>query len=320
VLDLPLGGAKGGVICDPKRLSPGETERLSRAYIRAIADIVGPDRYVPAPDVYTDAQVMAWMMDEYAIIAGHSAPGIITGKPLALGGSKGRDDATARGGVYCTREAAKSLGLELKGGTAAIQGYGNAGQHAHRLAPSLLGLNVVAVSDSRGGIYNPRGLDYATVSAWKRKHGTVVGFPKAKAISNADLLELPVTVLFPSALENQIRADNAPRVQARIVAELANGPTTPEADAILFKKRVYVLPDFLCNAGGVTVSYFEMVQNAYGYYWPEAEVQRQLDDKMTTSYNTVSKTARDLKVHNRLAAYVVAVQRVAEAMKVRGWV
>lgn len=320
VMDLPLGGGKGGVVCDPKHLSQGELERISRAYIRAIAPFIGPERDVPAPDVYTNPQVMAWMMDEYSVIVGHNAPGVITGKPLPLGGSRGREDATARGGIYATREAARVLGLSLEGATAAIQGYGNAGQHAHRLGTELLGLKVVAVSDSQGGIYNPKGLDFAAVSAWKREHGTVVGFPGAEAITNEELLELPVTVLFPAALENQITADNAARIKARIVAELANGPTTPEADHILHENGVYVIPDFLCNAGGVTVSYFEMVQNAYGYYWPEAEVHQRLDEKMTAAFHAVHETARRYRVHNRLGAYIVAIERVVEAMRLRGWV
>jgi glutamate dehydrogenase (NAD(P)+) len=320
VMDLPLGGGKGGVVCDPKHLSQGELERLSRAYVRAIAHFIGPERDVPAPDVYTNPQIMAWMMDEYSTIVGYNAPGVITGKPLPLGGSKGREDATARGGVYATREAAKVMGLDLNGATAAIQGYGNAGQYAHRLGTELLGLKVVAVSDSQGGIYNPKGLDFAPLSAWKREHGTVVGFPEAEALTNEELLELPVTVLFPAALENQITAENAPRIRARIVAELANGPTTPEADRILHDNGVYVIPDFLCNAGGVTVSYFEMVQNAYGYYWGEAEVHQRLDERMSAAFHAVHETARRYRTHNRLGAYIVAIERVVEAMRLRGWV
>ncbi len=320
VMDLPLGGGKGGVVCDPKHLSQGELERISRAYIRAIAPFIGPERDVPAPDVYTNPQIMAWMMDEYNVIVGRHAPGVITGKPVPLGGSRGREDATARGGIYATREAAKVLGLSLDGATAAIQGYGNAGQHAHRLGAELLGLKVVAVSDSQGGVYNPKGLDFAALSAWKREHGTVVGFPGADPITNEELLELPVTILFPAALENQITAKNAPRIRARIVAELANGPTTPEADHILYDKGIYVIPDFMCNAGGVTVSYFEMVQNASGYYWSEAEVHQRLDERMTAAFHAMHETARRYKVHNRLGAYIVAVERVVEAMRLRGWV
>ncbi|MFN3346301.1 MAG: Glu/Leu/Phe/Val family dehydrogenase [Candidatus Bipolaricaulaceae bacterium] len=319
VVDLPLGGGKGGVVCNPKELSERELERLSRGYIRAIAHFIGPDIDVPAPDVYTNPQIMAWMMDEYEAVVGRSAPGVITGKPLPLGGSAGRGDATARGGMYCIREACKVLGINPKGATCAIQGYGNAGQFAHLLGEELLGLKVVAVSDSRGGIYNPNGLSAQEVIAHKEKTGTVVGFPGAKAITNAELLELPVDILIPAALENQITGANAGRIKAKIVAELANGPTTPEADEILFKNKVYVIPDFLCNAGGVTVSYFEQVQNAMMYYWPMEEVHEKLDRKMTAAFHAVHKTAQEYKVHNRLAAYLVSVQRVAEAVRLRGW-
>ncbi len=319
VVDLPLGGGKGGVVCNPKEMSSRELERLSRGYIRAIAHYIGPDVDVPAPDVYTNPQVMAWMLDEYERIVGYSAPGVITGKPLPLGGSAGRGDATARGGMYCIREAGKVLGIELKGAMAAIQGYGNAGQFAHTLGEELLGLKVVAVSDSQGGIYNPNGLHSKEVIAYKEKTGSVKGFPGARAITNEGLLELEVVVLIPAALENQITEANAGRVKAKIVAELANGPTTPEADAVLHKNKVYVIPDFLCNAGGVTVSYFEQVQNAYNFYWDVAEVHERLDRKMTTAFHAVHNMAKERRVHNRLGAYLVSVQRVAEAVKLRGW-
>ncbi len=320
VVDIPLGGGKGGVICDPREMSQAELERLSRAYIRQVGRIIGLEKDVPAPDVYTNPQIMAWMMDEYAFQKGFNEFGVITGKPLPLGGSAGRGDATARGGIYTLREAGKVLGMELQGATAAIQGYGNAGSFAHKLGVELLGLKVVAVSDSRGGIYNPDGLDYEAVLDHKRKTRSVVGFPGAQEITNEELLELEVDVLFPSALENVITAENAGRIKAKIVAELANGPTTPEADKILFEKGVYVIPDFLCNAGGVTVSYFEMVQNAYDYYWDEDMVHQRLDKKMTAAFHAVHKMAQDNNVHNRLAAYMVAVARVAEAMQLRGWV
>lgn len=319
VLDLPLGGAKGGIICDPKKLSKNELERLSRAYIRAIAPMIGPNRDIPAPDVYTTPEIMGWMMDEYSIISGHYCPGVITGKPLAIGGSLGRDDATARGGIYTVREAAKMLGIQLSDKTAAIQGYGNAGQFAHVLAHDLLGLNIVAVSDSKGGIYNAEGLDYKAVSHWKKETGSVIHFPEADNISHEKLLELPVTVLFPSALENEITQENADRIEAAIVAELANGPTTPEADHILHEKGIYVIPDFLCNAGGVTVSYFEMVQNSYGYYWTREEVQQRLDSKMTKAFHDVHEAAKMHKVHTRMGAYIVAIKRIVEAMGNRGW-
>ena len=320
VMDLPLGGGKGGVVCNPKEMSQGELERLSRGYIRALGHYIGPDIDVPAPDVYTNPQIMAWMMDEYEKLTGHSASGVITGKPLPLGGSAGRGDATARGGIYAVREAAKVLGLELKGAACAIQGYGNAGQFAHKLATEILGLKVVAVSDSKGGIYKADGLLFDEVVKFKRENGTVVGFPGAEKIANPELLELDVTVLFPAALENVITEDNADRIKAKIVAELANGPTTPEADVILHQKGVYVIPDFLCNAGGVTVSYFEQVQNAYNFYWSEEEVHKLLDERMTRAFHAVHEAAQEYGVHNRLGAYAVAVARVAEAMRLRGWV
>jgi len=320
VVDLPLGGGKGGVVCNPKEMSAGELERLSRGYIRALGHYIGPDIDVPAPDVYTNPQIMAWMMDEYVRMKGGHEPGVITGKPVQLGGSAGRGDATARGGIYTVREAARVLGIELKGAPAAIQGYGNAGQFAHNLASDLLGMKVVAVSDSKGGIYNPAGLPFAEVLTHKQRLGSVVGFPGAETLTNEELLELDVVVLFPAALENVITEGNAGRIKAKIVAELANGPTTPEADVILHERGVYVIPDFLCNAGGVTVSYFEQVQNAYGYYWDEATVHERLDRKMTTAFQAVHEAAQRHRVHTRLGAYVVAVSRVAEAMRLRGWV
>ena len=320
VADLPLGGGKGGIICNPKELSERELERLSRAYIRQVGRIISEETDIPAPDVYTTPQIMAWMMDEYSFIRGYNVPGVITGKPIPLGGSQGRGDATARGGMYCIREAGKVLGIDLKGATAAVQGYGNAGQFAHILGQELLGLKVVAVSDSKGGIYNPDGLDSEAVVAHKRETRSVINFPGAKTITNAELLELDVMVLIPAAMENQITATNADNIKARIVAELANGPTTPEADEVLLKNGIYVIPDFLCNAGGVTVSYFEQVQNAYNYYWDLETVQERLDKKMTAAFHAVHEAAQRHGVHNRMGAYVVAVSRVAEACKLRGWV
>ncbi len=316
-LDLPLGGAKGGIICDPKQLSEPELERLSRAYIRAVAQNIGPEIDIPAPDVYTTPQIMAWMMDEYEVLFARHQPGVITGKPLCLGGSIGRGDATARGGIYAVREAAKELGIELRGKRAAIQGYGNAGSYAHQLAVDILGMEVVAVSDSRGGIYCANGLDYDEVFQHKKRTGTVINFPGTQAISNADLLELDVCVLFPSALENIITERNAERIQAQIVAELANGPTTPEADEILFRRGVYVLPDILCNAGGVTVSYFEQVQNASNFYWDEPTVHERLDQRITRAFGAMHFEATRRGVDNRLAAHLLAVQRIHEAMQAR---
>jgi glutamate dehydrogenase (NAD(P)+) len=320
LLDLPLGGGKGGVICNPKALSRNELERLSRAYARAFAPFIGPDVDVPAPDVYTNPQIMAWMMDEYSKILHKNAFGVLTGKPLCVGGSAGRGDATARGGLITVREAAKLLGLDLGRARIAIQGYGNAGYFAAALARSLFGATIVAVSDSRGGIYNAAGIDPDAALAHKQVSGSVAGLPGATAISNGDLLELDVDVLIPAALEQVITGENAPRVKARILAELANGPTTPEADDILHANGVHVIPDFLCNAGGVTVSYFEMVQNNAMFYWDECEVHERLDRRMTTAYHRVLEAAKRYDVNMRQAAYAVAVSTVAEAMQLRGWV
>ncbi|MGD8902255.1 MAG: Glu/Leu/Phe/Val dehydrogenase, partial [Anaerolineae bacterium] len=323
VVDIPLGGGKGGVICNPKEMSMGELERLSRAYIRAVGHYIGEETDVPAPDVYTTPQIMAWMMDEYAVMRGYNVPGVITGKPIPLGGSQGRGDATARGGMYTIREAAKILGIDLSKAIVAVQGYGNAGQFAHKLVTELFGSKVVAVSDSRGGIFDANGLDFDKVVAWKQQEGTVGTYRASEdtgPLTNEELLELDVDILIPAALENQIGAWNADQVKAKIVAELANGPTTPEADEILHNNGVYVIPDFLCNAGGVTVSYFEQVQNAYDFYWEEDEVHPRLDKKMTAAFHAVHKAAQQYGVHNRMGAYIVSVARVAEAMKLRGWV
>ena len=319
VLDLPLGGSKGGVICDPKKLSKGELERISRAYIRGIWRMIGPEDDIPAPDVYTDAQVMAWMADEYSLLAGKNKFGVVTGKPVVIGGSLGRDDATARGGMYALREAANECGVDLRRATVAIQGYGNAGYHAARLAKALFGAKVVAVSDTRGGITRGEGLDPEAVRKHKEKTGSVVGFAKSKPISNPELLELKVDVLCPSAIENVITEKNTSKIQCKIMVELANGPTTPEADVILHKKGVHILPDILCNAGGVTVSYFEMVQNFSMDYWDRREVHQRLDKKMTKAYHAVLFLARKNGLNMRQAAYVVAVKRVVDAMRLRGW-
>jgi glutamate dehydrogenase (NAD(P)+) len=320
VADVPLGGAKGGVICNPREMSPRELERLSRGYMRNIARYVGLTQDVPAPDVNTNPQIMAWMLDEYETLMGHREPGVITGKPEKLGGSAGRGPATAMGGIFTIREAAKSLNISLEGATAAVQGYGNVGSHAHRLAVDVLGLKVIAVSDEFGGIYNSNGLSPDVVAAQMKKTGKVIECPGTEPISNADLLELGVDVLIPAAIENQLTAQNAGNIKARIIAELANGPTTPQADEVFFDKGIYIIPDFLCNAGGVTVSYFEMVQNAYQFYWTEAMVNERLDAKMTTAFHAVHEMARARKVSNRVAAYLVAVARVAEAVRLRGWV
>jgi glutamate dehydrogenase (NAD(P)+) len=320
VVDLPLGGGKGGVICNPKEMSQGELERLSRTYIDQIWQFIGPEKDVPAPDVYTNPQIMAWMMDEYSKLSGKNQFGVITGKPLALGGSAGRGDATARGGLYTVREAAKVLGIDLSKATIAVQGYGNAGYYAACLAQAMFGSKIVAVSDSKGGISCDSGFDPVAVGKHKAQTSSVCSFPDTEFISNEDLLEMDVDILFPSALESVITEVNAPRIKAKIIAELANGPTTPEADEILHKNGVHVIPDFLCNAGGVTVSYFEMVQNFYMYYWDEEEVHKRLDKKMTSAYHKVFETSKNYNINMRQAAYVVAVERVVEAMKLRGWV
>ncbi len=320
VVDIPLGGGKGGVTCNPKILSDGEKQRLARGYIRAVAGILSVSKDVPAPDVYTTPQIMAWMMDEYEAIVGEHHPGVITGKPIPLGGSQGRGDATARGGIYVTREAAKALGIPLVGQTMAVQGFGNAGQYAALLGAELLGLELVAASDSRGGIHNSKGLDAKKVVDYKLATGSLQGFPGADPISNEALLELDVMVLFPAALESVITPANASRIKCKISCELANGPTTPEADDILHDRGIFVLPDFLANAGGVTVSYFEQVQNTYNFYWPLAEVHQRLDEKMTQAFHGVYEVYQKEKGTMRQAAYLVAVARVAEACKLRGWV
>ncbi len=322
VMGLPYGGGKGGVVVNPKELSRRELENLSRSYIRAIYEVISPYTDIPAPDVYTNPQIMAWMLDEYEWISRRRDPsfGVITGKPLSIGGSVGRIDATSRGAVYTIREAAKRLGMELKSATIAIQGYGNAGYYLAKLAPEILGMKVVAVSDSKGGIYMPEGIDADKVMEWKRETGSVKDFPGATNITNEELLELEVDVLAPAAIENVITGENADKVKAKLVAEVANGPVTPEADKILFEKGVFQIPDFLCNAGGVTVSYFEWVQNINGFYWDEETVYSRLDMMMTRAFNKVYEKHQEKKIHMRDAAYVVAVERVYRAMLDRGWV
>jgi glutamate dehydrogenase (NAD(P)+) len=320
VVDIPLGGAKGGIICDPKRLSVSELELLSRGYIQQVGRILGPELDIPAPDVYTTPQIMAWMMDEFSKMRGYNTPGVITGKPIPVGGSAGRGDATGRGAVYCVREASKQLGLNPREARVAIQGFGNAGSFAATLSQEILGSKIVAVSDTKGGVYDERGLDAQALVQHKQKTGSVAGFGGAKPVTNQQLLELDVDVLWPSALENAITGENAERIRAKIIAEAANGPTTPEADEILFAKGAFVIPDFLCNAGGVTVSYFEWVQNQTGDYWEEERVHERLDRKMTRAFHEVFRVSTEHKLDMRTAAYLVAVARVAEAMKLRGWV
>lgn len=320
VADIPLGGGKGGVICDPRQLSQTELERLSRGYMRRIARFIGGTHDVPAPDVYTNPQIMAWMLDEYETIKGTHEPGVITGKPLPLGGSAGRTAATAMGGIIAIREAAKVLGMDLQGATCAVQGFGNVGSYAVKLAVEVLGMKVVAVSDEYGATYRADGLLYDDLSRHLRRAGQVAGMDGTTDITNADLLTMDVDVLIPAAIENQLTGRNAADVKAKIIAELANGPTTPDADDIFNANGIFIIPDFLCNAGGVIVSYFEMVQNSYQLYWDEDDVNRQLDRKMSQAFAGVYRMSHTQGVDMRVAAYLVAVQRVAEAVQLRGWV
>ncbi|MDY0041432.1 MAG: Glu/Leu/Phe/Val dehydrogenase [Desulforhabdus sp.] len=320
LLDLPLGGGKGGVICNPKELSVYELERISRAYIKAIGAFIGPEKDIPAPDVYTNPQIMAWMVDEYSSIVGKNQFGVITGKPLPLGGSPGRGDATARGGMYALREAARKLGIDLSKATIAIQGYGNAGSYAASLAESMFGTKILAVCDSKGAVTCKEGICVPKINEHKQCTLSVVQCDGTEGLGNDELLALDVDILVLAALESSVTERNADNIKARIVMELANGPTTPEADEILHRKGVHVIPDFLCNAGGVTVSYFEMVQNAYMYYWDESEIHEKLDKRMTSAYHEVLKASEKHGINMRKAAYVVAVARVVEAMKLRGWV
>jgi glutamate dehydrogenase (NAD(P)+) len=317
---LPLGGAKGGVVCNPKELSHREIERLSRAYIRGIYQIIGPDRDIPAPDVYTNPQIMAWMMDEYSKLAGKNVFGAITGKPTSLGGSAGRFDATARGGLYTIKEAAEKLGMSLKDSRVAVQGFGNVGYHAAYLAKKLFGCKVVAVSDSKGAIYSEEGLDPEDVSGYKHSTGSLLDYPGTKNITNEELLELDVEILIPAALENVITGKNAERIKPKILAEMANGPTTREAEELLSLNGVHIIPDILCNGGGVIVSYFEMVQNESSTQWEEEEVQKQLERKMKKAYHSVYDFSAKNNVTMRQAAYTLAVGRVIEAMQLRGWI
>ncbi len=318
VMDIPYGGAKGGIICNPKEMSKSENERMTRRYASEISIIIGPEKDIPAPDVYTDGQTMSWIMDTISMQKGYTVSGVVTGKPIPIGGSLGRDEATARGAVYATREAAKRTKLNLKGATVAVQGFGNAGSHYARLIQDEYGAKVVAVSDSKGGIYSEKGFDPKQVLAYKEKTGSVVGFPGTKKITNEELLELPVDILSPAAMENQITSENAPRIKAKISAECANGPTTPEADDILYKNGVLVIPDILANGGGVTVSYFEWVQDLANFFWTKPEVDQKLEGVMVRAFDAVWKMHEEKKCDMRQAAYMVAINRVAEAYKWRG--
>ncbi|MBE0518153.1 MAG: Glu/Leu/Phe/Val dehydrogenase [Thermoplasmata archaeon] len=318
-VNIPYGGAKGGIIANPKEMSVGEIERMTRRYASEISIIIGPEKDIPAPDVNTGGREMAWIMDTYSMMKGYAVPGVVTGKPRELGGSLGRPEATSRGLVFTVREAAKKTGMNLKGATVAVQGYGNVGAFAHMLIERDFGSKVIAVSDSKGGIINENGLKYSEVVAHKKKTGSVIGFPGSKPISNEAILELKVDVLLPCALENVITKENADKIKAKISGEGANGPTTFEADAIMFKNGVLVLPDILANAGGVTVSYFEWVQNNYNYYWTEEEVNTRLDQIITKAFHEVWDMKEKQKCNMRDAAYLVAVKRVADATKLRGF-
>ncbi len=317
VVGIPYGGGKGGVIVDPKKLSIREVEALTRRFFTEIEILIGPEKDIPAPDVNTNAQIMAWMMDTYSMHAGYTVPGVVTGKPISLGGSEGRNEATARGTVFCIIEATRHLGMELNKCRVAIQGFGNAGSIAATLI-SAEGSTVVAVSDSTGGIHNAAGLDIGRVLAWKKEHGTVQGFPGAVDVSSSDVLTVECDILIPAALENQITADNAGDVKARLIAEAANGPTTPEADQILWKKSKFMIPDILCNAGGVTVSYFEWVQDLNRDHWSERVVNEKLKEIMVKAFTSVLAIARREQCDMRTAAYLLAVERVADAMQMRG--
>jgi glutamate dehydrogenase (NAD(P)+) len=317
VVGIPYGGGKGGVIVDPKKLSMKELEGLSRRFFTEIEVLVGPEKDIPAPDVNTTPQVMAWFMDTYSMHQGYTVPGVVTGKPISLGGSEGRNEATARGTVYCIVEAARHLGLELNKAKVSIQGFGNAGSIAAQLMSDEKA-TIVAVSDSTGGIHNPNGLEVNKVIAWKQEHGTVQGFPGAKDITNAEVLEVECDILIPAALENQITAANAGNIKARLVAEAANGPTTPDADEILWKKGIFMIPDILCNAGGVTVSYFEWVQDLNRDHWSETVVNQKLREIMVKAFQETLAIARREQCYMRTAAYLLAVQRVADATQLRG--
>jgi glutamate dehydrogenase (NAD(P)+) len=317
VVNIPFGGSKGGVVCDPASMSNAELERVTRRYTSAIIETLGPDSDVPAPDMNTNERVMAWIMDTYSMHHGYTIAGVVTGKPIAVGGSLGRNEATARGAVFTLLQWAQAKGESLEGARVAIQGYGNAGSIAATLLREK-GSSIVAVSDSTGGIYNAAGLDPAKVSAWKQEHGTVVGFPGSDEVTNQEILEVDCDILVPAALENQITKHNAPRIKARVIAEAANGPTTPDADEILHDRGVFLIPDILCNAGGVTVSYFEWVQDMQSFFWTEDRINDSLKGIMDRAFIDVHTMAERHEVDMRTAAYMVAVARVAEATTLRG--
>ena len=318
IVDLPYGGGKGGVICDPREMSMGELERLSRGYVRAVSQIVGPTKDIPAPDVMTNAQIMAWMMDEYSLMDEFNSPNFITGKPLVLGGSQGRDRATAQGVTIVIEEAAKKRGINIRGARVVIQGFGNAGSFLAKFMHDL-GAKVIGISDAYGALHDPNGLDIDYLLDRRDSFGTVTTLFE-NTISNKELLELDCDILVPAAIENQLTADNAHEIQANIVVEAANGPTTAEATKILTERDILLVPDVLASAGGVTVSYFEWVQNNQGYYWTKEEVEERLIKKMVDAFDNVYTTATTRNIDMRLAAYMVGVRRTAEASRFRGWV
>jgi glutamate dehydrogenase (NAD(P)+) len=317
VVGIPFGGGKGGVIVDPKKLSLRELEGLTRRFTTEISIIIGPERDIPAPDVNTNSQTMAWMMDTYSMHVGYTSPAVVTGKPIPLGGSEGRNEATAQGAVYTLMDAARHLGMDLPHCRVAVQGFGNAGAIAAQLMFAQ-GSTIIAVSDSTGAIYRPEGFDPNSVLAWKQEHHSVRGFPGTKDITNEELLELDCDILIPAALENQITARNAGRIKARLIGEAANGPTTPEADDILYKNGKFLIPDILCNAGGVTVSYFEWVQDLDRDFWSVDQVNEKLHAIMAKAFASTLDMSLKQKVNMRTAAYMLAVQRVADATSVRG--
>jgi glutamate dehydrogenase (NAD(P)+) len=317
VAHVPFGGGKGGIICDPTRMSRRELEALTRRYVAEIVDAIGPEKDVPAPDVNTNDQVMAWVMDTYSMHVGHTSTAVVTGKPIEMGGSLGRREATGRGVMIVTREAAKHLGLDIKQLTVAVQGFGNVGSVSADLL-ARIGAKIVAVTDWKGGVYNPNGLDIPKMIEYSKQHKTIDGFPGGEPIENEQLFSLDVDVLVPAALENQITDENANSIKAKIIAEGANGPTTPEAHHMLHKRGVFVIPDILANAGGVTTSYFEWVQDRHGYFWEEAEVNKRLEAKMVEAFEDVLETSLKYTVDLRTAAYIVAINRVATVTRMRG--
>jgi glutamate dehydrogenase (NAD(P)+) len=316
-VNIPFGGGKGGVICDPKRMSKPELERMTRRFAFEILPIIGPEQDIPAPDVYTDSQTMAWIMDTYSMTKGYSSLGVVTGKPISIGGSEGRNEATARGCLVAVEEACKVKKMSLRGASVAIQGFGNAGSVAARLFTEKKA-RVVAISDSRGGVFNSRGIDPLKAMRYKERSGTVVGMPGTSRISNDDLLTMKCDVLIPAALENVITLNNAEQIKAKIVAEAANGPTTPHADEVLARRGIMVLPDILANAGGVTVSYFEWVQDLQSFFWSESEVNAKLESVIRRAFLEVHESSRKHRTHMRTGAYALAVGRVADATLVRG--